>query len=119
MARAELPITTLSRDGILLADATVETDGDPTDGHYVKLDDRPTLLFRNAGASTRTVTLAYGMTVDGQTVPARTIELTSGQMKGGGDWPESLFGQESGECKGCLTIDVDHADVKLQAIKQP
>lgn len=117
MPRVLVPVEQLDRDGVLIGALGTEVTGDASNNHYFKNTGKETLSARNSGATTRTVTIAFGPTVDSKTVPARTITLLANEHKQAGPWPEGLYDQVSGTEQGFCHVDVDHAEVMLQVLK--
>ncbi len=119
MARLDVPVTTIGRAGALLGALGTEVTGDATNNHVMKNTGVEWLTLRNSGASTRTVTISIPKKVDGQTVPARTVTLLANEHKVAGPWPEGTYDQTSGTEQGEMHVDVDHAEVMLQAWRTP
>lgn len=105
MARVNIPVTQITRSGVAPA---AEVNGDATNNHTVNNDGRMFLLARNAGASTRTLTIRVNAMVDGQAVAARTVSLATTVSRYVGPFPVSQYGED-------LLVDVDNADIKLTA----
>ena len=117
MARVNVPVVAMSRSGVLLGSLGTEVDGDSVNGHYFENTGKEFLTLRNNAGTTRTVTLKVGATVDGQAVVDPTVTLLANEHKIVGPFPEGIYDQTSGDELGNVQIDVDHADVKLQAWK--
>lgn len=107
MARAAIPVTISTRDGVALP---AETNGDPANGHYVSNSGKTKLLARNSGAGARTVTFKFYKTVDGKAVADRVESIPAGETHIFGPFPTAEYGTQ-------LLIDAEHAEVKLRAIE--
>jgi hypothetical protein len=106
MARAAVPVTSISRAGVA---PPSETNGDAVNNHTVSNDARVAILARNSGAGARTITFRLNGNVDGQSVTPRTVSLAAGVSRWFGPFPTSTYGTS-------LLVDVEHAEVKLSAI---
>lgn len=107
MARVVIPVTEITKAGI--APAT-EVNGDATNNHYFANDSRTFLVVRNGGASTRTLTVKFAATVDGQAVTSRTYSLATTVTRFIGPFETGPYGTT-------VNVDVDHADIKLVAYR--
>jgi hypothetical protein len=105
MARATLPLTQSTRDGVVVT----ETTGDATNGHVCTNDGKVLILAHNTGASSRTITFITPGTVDGQAVADRTATVATDVSKVFGPFPTADYGAS-------LAIDVSHAELHLVAI---
>lgn len=114
MTRTNVPVITLTRAGI--DPLASEVTGDATANHSFTNDGATWLQFRNSGASTRTVTLKLGATVDGQAVTSRTISVTTGATIIAGPFRATQY-NVGGAVGGTMEFDVSHADLKLKAFK--
>jgi len=83
---AVLAVTDLTRAGInpALVAANIGGDSFPTVGNVF-------LLITNGGGSPRTVSVAYGTPVDGQTVPPKQVVVPAGASRLAGPYPAALF----------------------------
>lgn len=83
---ALLTVTDLTRAGINPALVAANAGGDtfPCSGNVF-------LFITNAGGASRTVSVAYANTVDGQTVPAKQIVVPNGTTRIAGPFPANLF----------------------------
>jgi hypothetical protein len=107
MPRIVVPVTEVTRAGIVPA---TEVNGDSSNNHYMANDSASWLEIRNAGASTRTLTLVVNVTVDGQAVTNPTVSLAASASKKVGPFPIAIYGST-------LNINVDHSDIKLAAYR--
>jgi len=107
MPRVQVPVTEINRAGIVPA---TEVAGDATQNHYMNNDGVSWLEIRNAGASTRTLTLVIGTTVDSQAVTNPTVTLAASATKKVGPFPVGIYGST-------LNCNVDHTDIKLTAYR--
>lgn len=107
MPRVNVPVTTASRAGAVLATTT----GDAVNGHVMINDGRTGIIVKNTGATVaRTVTYRIAQTVDGQAVTPRTATLAVGEQKLFGPFDVNSYG-------GKLEIDVDNAELTLTPVR--
>lgn len=107
MARVNVPVTVVTRAGL----AVSETTGDTTDHNSFINDGNTILVIRNSGSTVaRTTTIAFGKTVDGQTVTARTVSVNAAATKYVGPFPVDTYGST-------VSIDADNAELKYQVIQ--
>ncbi|MGW1679388.1 hypothetical protein [Saccharopolyspora sp. NPDC002376] len=72
MARTALSATTATRTGVAVNPTTTAT----ADGHSFVNSGRRVLVVKNANATTaKTVEIPFGRTVEGQTIPAKVINV--------------------------------------------
>lgn len=108
MPRVAVPVTQITRTGI--APAT-EVNGDATNNHSVANTGDMFLLVRNSGSTvSRTVTINYAKTFDGQAVSARTVVVPISVSRYIGPFPTDMFG-------ALLLVNVDNAELKLSAYR--
>jgi len=119
MPRVDVPVVTITRAGALLGSLGSEVTGDAANNHTMKNSGVEVLGLRNNGATTRTVTIPTPKTVDGLAIADRTVQLLANEHKIVGPFPEGTYDQASGTEQGQMHIDVDHADVRLQAWRIP
>lgn len=108
MARVAVPITQFQRSG---TDMPVALAGDVVEGNTMDNDGRTGLIVTNTSVSTvHNVTFTLFRTVDGQAVAPRVEAVPAGQSQGFGPFLAADYG-------GKLAINVDHAELKLQAVR--
>jgi hypothetical protein len=92
----------------------VQDTGDATNGHVLANDGRVFVDFHNtnAVATARTATLFTTSAPDGLTPPTKVITVPAGKTYRAGPWPTSFYGSS-------VHIDVSHAEMKLEAWRQP
>ncbi|MFJ9900263.1 hypothetical protein ACIQPR_43735 [Streptomyces sp. NPDC091280] len=79
--------------------------------HTVANNGRVVLLVQNTGStSSRTVTFRLARTVDGFSVTPRTATVATGTTKAFGPFDPNDYGND-------LQVDVDNAELKIQAIR--
>lgn len=115
MPRIEVPLTTLTRVGTALGAAGTEVTGDATNQHFLVNTETTFIIARNSGGSPRTVTLMLGQTLDGQAPTNRTVSVAAGTSQIIGIFPPNLYNQPTDA--GRAWINVDHADLRLQAYR--
>lgn len=106
MARVEIPVTTITREGV--ADASPVT-GDSVNNHFMVNDGKTEFEANNPTASAVNVTVNFAKTVDGQTVTPRTYSIASSDKRRIGPWPQPQYGAQ-------LDIDVD-GSIELTAYR--
>ena len=119
MPTTDVPVVETSTSGIVIGSDAAEVPGDTSNGHSMQnTGGEPRLIVRNDGGSVRSIVFATVGTVDGQatgnrteSIPANATGLIFGPFR------ESDYNVRSGDDKGKLTFTVDHADLKLLAIK--
>ncbi|GAA4911336.1 hypothetical protein [Streptomonospora salina] len=111
MPRVDIPVTTITRDGVAGA---AEVTGDPANGHAVaNTSGRTVLVVSNSSVDTaQDVTLVTQATVDGQDVADRTVSVPFGETRYIGGLPEGVYGRE-------IHIDITSADLSFQAFTFP
>lgn len=121
MARTNVPVTTVTRDGILVAGGSVsEVDGDTVNHHVMVNTGREVLQVRNSGGAEYDVTFETSGVVDGQAVGDRVEAIPAGETHVFGPFPEGIYDQPAGgDDAGNLHFQVEHADLKLLAMKLP
>ncbi|WP_340376591.1 hypothetical protein U5640_16735 [Streptomyces sp. SS7] len=98
----------MDRSGVLLPNPTT---GDPTNNHTVGNNGRVVLLVQNSGGTVaRTATFHLARTVDGFSVTPRTVSVAAGATKACGPFNPNDYGDD-------LLVDVDHAELKITAIR--
>lgn len=97
MSRTEIPVTPVTRAGILPA---AENNGDVANNHFFVNNGKTVLLVRNAGGSAFTVTAKFSVLVDGQPITNRVVSLAAAASKYLGPFPISEFGTS-------VQVDVD------------
>lgn len=108
MPRVAIPVTQITRAGI--APAT-EVTGDATNNHSVANTGDCFILVRNAGATvSRTMTVLYAKTFDGQAVTSRTVVVPISVSRYVGPFPVDMFG-------ATLLVNVDNAELRLSAYR--
>lgn len=114
-----IPVVDLVRTGTATGAAGSEVTGDAANNHTFTNDGRVCLLARNsAGTATRNVTNVIAQnSIDGQTVTNPTVAVPVNSAKVIGPFPPALYNPptDPGQCY----INVDHADLKLQAFRIP
>lgn len=108
MARTAIPLTDFARNGAELDTAVA---GDVTNGHVVPNDGHVGLLVMNASvADAHTLTIELFRTVDGQAVEPRIVAVPANVTLAVGPFPAGDYGAS-------LSVDVDHADLSLVAVR--
>lgn len=107
MAAVSVPVTSITRAGVA---PTTPTPGDATNGHTMSNDGKSFLLVDNSGVASRTLTVAFSRTVDGQAVASRVYTLASGVDRYIGPFPQSDYGTT-------LSFTVSHAELLLSAYR--
>ena len=104
MARTALAVAQITRTGVALTG----TAGDVANGNVVSNDGGVALVLKNTNASStaRTLTIKIVETVDGQTVPARTVSVAAGAQIAVGPFDPSVYG-------GRMQINVDNAELTI------
>jgi len=110
MPRVAVPVTDFVPKQAVTVPA--ETNGDATNNHTVANDGRVVIFARNSGAVTRTPTVEFPDTHDGQAITPKSYPITAGVTKAIGPFPVHLYGTS-------LLLNVDHAEVKLLAYRWP
>ncbi|MGQ0797576.1 MAG: hypothetical protein ACT4OI_06930 [Methanobacteriota archaeon] len=107
------------RTGVAMGAAGSETTGDATNNHVFTNDGRTILHVRNsAGTATRNITLVLGVNqIDGQTAPNPAVAIAVNSSKTVGPFPQAIYNQsaDAGKCY----VNVDHADLRIQALRLP
>lgn len=107
MARTAIAVTQSTRAGTTLPAATA---GDATNGHSVPNNGRVVLIIENTGTtSPHDVTFALAEKVDGLTVGPRVESVANGETQVFGPFPPGEYGDS-------LLVDVDNAELAIQAI---
>jgi hypothetical protein len=89
MPRTAVSPTDITRAGIVKpAELTV----DVANGNEIQNDGRIFFEVRNSGAVSRTLTVNFGYTVDGQTITARSYPVAAGVTRLVGPWDTSTYG---------------------------
>lgn len=116
MARTPVPVADLSETGLLIGASGTEVNGDTVNGHEYVNGDNVNLLVRNSDASSHNVTFITAQIVDGLAVADRTVAIAAGAHRAFRVCPANVYDQ-SGADRGKVFIDVDHATLRLQAIR--
>lgn len=114
MARTEVPVVSVTRDGYALADIT-EIDGDPTNGMYFAQNAGRTFLYiRNIEATlAATITFITPGEVDGLSVEDLYVGVPAGSTYLVSGLAGSTFNQEDGS----VYFDLSHHSWKIRAFK--
>lgn len=92
MARTALTATNATRTGVVLNPTTAAI----TDGHSFANTGRRILVIKNANATVaRTVEFPFGRTVDGQTIPPKSISVPAASTVVTDIWP-AAYNQSDG-----------------------
>ena len=107
MPRTNIAATQATRSGAVLPAATA---GDVTNGNSTPNDGRVVLIIKNTGASSRTVTFATNVSVDGLTAPVRSESIPAGETQVFGPFSPNDYGT-------VLAYNVDNAELTVQALR--
>lgn len=107
MARGVIPVSGSGTAGTVLGAAT---PGDAVNGHVVANSGSTTLLVKNTGASSRTVSFIIRQTVDGQVPAVKSRVIAAGAEYAFSDFDTSIYGSQ-------LQVDVTHAELTLRAFE--
>jgi len=82
MVATPLTVVAPSHLAASAAISTLEQNSDVTNGNVVPNDGKTVLLVRNTNAATRNLTVNYGTTYDGQTIPpiVHTVPVTTASV---------------------------------------
>lgn len=108
MARTDLAVTTITRTGVALTGVA----GDVVNGNAVANGGDVALVLKNTNASStaRVLTIKITQTVDGVTVPARTVSVAAGAQVAVGPFDPNVYG-------GRLLINADNAELLILPIR--
>ncbi|MCX4547290.1 hypothetical protein [Streptomyces sp. NBC_01500] len=108
MARVEIPVVAVTRDGTVMGDALV---GDTVNGHMLPNDGRVGLIVRNLSADTPfNLTINLTRTVDGQPVTPRVVGVPASTAMALGPFAPGDYGS-------AVTFDVDSVSLTLLAVR--
>lgn len=108
MARVEIPVVAVTRDGTVMPDALI---GDTLNGHTLPNDGRVGLIVRNTSVDTAyNVTISLTRTVDGQPVTPRVVSVPANTSKAFGPFAPGDYGQ-------AVALDVDNVSLTLLAVR--
>ena len=107
MPRINVPVTTITRDGVAKATATT---GDATNNHSVANNGHTVLEVENTGVTSRILTVHVDRSVDGQAVASRTYSIGAGAIRQIGPFDIPTYST-------LLLVDVAHAELKLLAYR--
>jgi hypothetical protein len=110
------PLTVTQMDhktalNITLAD-TPGTNADNVNGNSIANGGKVLLVMNNTGGSSATVSVAYGSTYDGQTVPALQFTIPAGKVSQAPLGTPAQFGQST-------LVTASASTVKLAAYAMP
>ena len=103
MARTEIVKQTTVRSGAALSLAVVDATASPN-GMFYRSDGSELVVIKNADASPHTMTVAIPVTVDGQTVAAKTVTIAAGATVVAGP-----YGPEYRQADGSVYLNFDAA----------
>lgn len=106
MARTVINPSKFARTGTALTPVA----GDVANGNAVPNDGSTGLVVKNTGASSRVLTIAITETVDGQSVPARTVTLAAGATVGVGPFPTETYGAR-------ILLNADNAELTILPVR--
>lgn len=110
MPRTAITVNTLAATGV----DPLPTAGDSTNNHTYAWSANRMLMVRNGGGSSITVTIAVNATVDGLTVPSRTVTVAAAATRAI-DTRNAAYCQTDGSCSVDLsasaTVTVGVLDV--------
>ena len=107
MAATQMTLTDLSNHTTsTVVDPSAWSAGNATDGNLFPNGGTTLIGMNNSGGSSRTVSIAYANTVDGQTVPARSYTIAAGVVRYVPLGSVALFGTNT-------LVTPSHAEVKL------
>ncbi|MFC9620277.1 hypothetical protein ACFTXM_09835 [Streptomyces sp. NPDC056930] len=108
MARVEIPIVAVTRDGTVMPNAVA---GDTVNGHTLPNDGRVGLIVNNLSADTAfNLTISLTRTVDGQPVVPRVVAVPANTSKAFGPFAPGDYGS-------AVSVDVDSASLTLLAVR--
>lgn len=99
MSRDSVTTQKITRAGLTPTLSAVSANNDVIDSGAVFLE------VNNGGASSITVTVNTGLTVDGLTVGPLTVSVAAGATKRIGPFPTATFGRPSGVDVGRVYVD--------------
>lgn len=100
MARTELTVETIDRDGLEPTMTAVFVDG-----HQFLNDGKVTRLLVENGATAFALTIQTSKTVDGQAVADRTVSIGANETHEIGPFPADVYNQSDGK------VYIDYSDV--------
>lgn len=109
MARTAINVVQITRTGVSVAAGTA---GDVANGNAVANDGGVALLLKNTNASStaRVLTIKIVETVDGVTVPSRTVSVAAGAQVAVGPFDPNIYG-------GRLQLNVDNAELTILPVR--
>jgi hypothetical protein len=103
MARVQIPVTTLSRAGVA---PPAQTNADATNNHLFVNNGSTWLEIVSSDAGSQHVDFSLvTQTVDGVTVPPKTVTIAAGATVLVGPWPANLYNQAAVAAEGTITSD--------------
>lgn len=114
MARVDIPVVALDRDGADGIDpAASEVSGAPATDHSFRNDGRTILQIRNTIAGTRVVTIQTPNTVDGNLIADRAITIPASKTAIIGPFPRSVYNGADPDNSGDGGLDKDRVLVDI------
>lgn len=104
MARTEITKQVTTRAGAMLALANVDAAASPNGMFYKQATGTERIVIKNADASPHTMTVDIPVTVDGQSVTDRTVNVAAGTTVIAGP-----FGSEYRQADGNVHLNFDSA----------
>lgn len=89
MATTDVPVQTITEGGLTPAAAV---SGDNTNGNSFVNTGVQWVEWTNTGGSTGTVTVAFGYTVKGQTIPAKSYSIAAAAVMRIGPFDPAVYG---------------------------
>lgn len=112
MARTAFTVHKSDRDG----ETVVADNADSVNGNSFPFTGRDYLLIENTDVAARTASVLIARTVDGQTVPAKTIPIPASGKKLAGPFPD-IYQQDA---DGLVYVDWDAATgLKITCMSLP
>ena len=121
MPRVDIPVADVVRTGTAIGSAGSEVTGDSSQNHIITNTGDVFVIARNSAAtSTRNVTPVRAQNaIDGVTVTDNAVAVPISSSKILGPFQPSIYNNLSGADIGKMYLNVDHADLKLQAFRVP
>lgn len=107
MPRTPLPVTGVTTDG---ATPIYPEIADPVVGNSVANDGATVLIARNTGTSSRTLSIQFAITIDGQSVTPKPYAIPAGETRYIGAFPIGWYGST-------MQLDPDSTDLQLAAVR--